>query len=231
MGESKAPPFLSIILPVLNEAECIVQTLLKLQGLRLQGSELIVVDGGSQDGTIGLASILADRIIESPRGRAIQMNVGAAAARGEVFLFLHADTTLPDDARLVISKAIDRGADWGRFDVEIEGRIPMLRVIAFMMNLRSRLSGVATGDQAIFVKRAQFERLGGYPPIPLMEDLALSDALKSVSKPASLRSKVATSGRRWEKHGLWRTIFLMWRLRAAFRWGVSPEILARRYQS
>lgn len=222
-------PTLSIVLPVLNEAECIVATLQKLQALRRQGVELIVVDGGSQDATVSLAETLADRIIASPPGRAIQMNAGAAVARGSVLLFLHADTTLPEDAVQAIFSAMEQGADWGRFDVEIAGRLRMLRVVALMMNLRSRIFSVATGDQGIFVKRTHFERLGAYPPIPLMEDLALSDALRSVSKPACLRSKVITSGRRWEKHGLWRTIFLMWRLRAAFRCGVSPARLAQRY--
>jgi rSAM/selenodomain-associated transferase 2 len=220
---------LSIILPVLNEAERIVPALEELQSLRQAGAEVIVVDGGSRDGTEALAAPLADRVVVSARGRALQMNVGASVAHGDVLLFLHADTTLPRDAWPAIRDAIANGGAWGRFDVDIQGRQAMLRVIAFMMNLRSRLTGVATGDQAVFVRRAEFERLGGYKPIPLMEDLALSDALKAAAKPVCLRSRVTTSGRRWEEHGLWRTIFLMWRLRLAYRLGVPPAVLARRY--
>lgn len=231
MGGSGKAVSLSIILPVLNEAECIVSSLLKLRTLRLEGAEVIVVDGGSRDETVALAATHADRVISCEPGRATQMNRGAAVARGEFLLFLHADTRLPDDAWQALSAEIAKGAVWGRFDVKIEGQPRLLRLIAFMMNLRSRLSGIATGDQAIFVSRSDFERLGGYPPIPLMEDLALSGVLKRLAKPTCLRSRVITSGRRWEKYGLWKTIFLMWRLRAAFRCGVSPEILARLYQS
>ncbi|WP_265943384.1 TIGR04283 family arsenosugar biosynthesis glycosyltransferase [Dechloromonas sp. A34] len=229
-GSNKAVS-LSIILPVLNEAGCIVSTLLELRTLRLNGAEIIVVDGGSQDETVTLAAPHAEQVISCARGRAQQMNRGAAAANGEFLLFLHADTRLPDDAWPTLSGAIAKGAVWGRFDVKIEGQPRLLRLIAFMMNLRSRLSGIATGDQGIFVRRTDFERLGGYPPIPLMEDLALSEALKKLAKPACLRSRVVTSGRRWEKYGLWKTIFLMWLLRAAYRCGVSPEILARQYRS
>lgn len=229
MVEPETRCSLSIILPVLNEAGCIVTTLSKLQALRRQGVELIVVDGGSRDETASLAAPLADRVIASSRGRSLQMNAGAAVATGDVLLFLHADTSLPDDAWTAISDVMVRGAIWGRFDVRIDGRPWMLRVIATMMNWRSRLSGIATGDQAIFVRRTQFHVQGGYPPLPLMEDLALSDSLKVVSRPACLRSKVTTSGRRWEEKGVWRTIFLMWRLRAAFRCGASPDVLARQY--
>ncbi|THF62650.1 TIGR04283 family arsenosugar biosynthesis glycosyltransferase [Pseudothauera rhizosphaerae] len=231
MAEPENRCSLSIILPVLDEAGCIVATLSRLQALRRQGAELIVVDGGSRDGTVGLAEPLADRVIASPRGRSLQMNAGAAIATGDVLLFLHADTSLPEEGWEAISHAVARGAVWGRFDVRIDGRPWMLRVIAAMMNWRSRLSGIATGDQAIFVRRAAFLALGGYPPMPLMEDLALSDALKAVSRPACLRSRVTTSGRRWERKGVWRTIFLMWRLRAAFRRGVSPDALARQYDT
>ncbi len=222
---------LSIILPVMNEAECIASALSRLQHLRRQGAELIVVDGGSHDHTVRLATPLADSVIISACGRAVQMNAGAAAASNDILLFLHADTALPDEAAHAIAAATESGAHWGRFDVEITGKLRMLRVVAFLMNLRSRISGVATGDQGIFVRRTHFEQLGGYPPIQLMEDLALSDLLKSRSSPACLRQKVKTSGRRWEKYGLWRTIFLMWRLRAAFRLGVSTETLARQYRS
>lgn len=225
------PLSLSVILPTLNEAQCVASALFRLQYLRRQGAELIVVDGGSQDETANSAATLADSVIVSARGRANQMNAGAAVARNDILLFLHVDTTLPEEAGQAITAAIEGGALWGRFDVEITGNRRMLRVIGFLMNLRSRISGVATGDQGIFVRRTCFEQVGGYPPIPLMEDLALSDSLKYLSSPACLRYKVKTSGRRWEKYGVWHTILLMWRLRAAFRLGVSPETLARRYPS
>jgi rSAM/selenodomain-associated transferase 2 len=224
-------PSLSIVLPVLNEASCIVAALSALQGLRRQGVEVIVADGQSQDGSAALAAPLADAVIVCVPGRAAQMNAGAARARGETLLFLHADTMLPEGAAQAIAQAMAQGALWGRFDVEIAGKPRILRLVARMMSLRSRLVGVATGDQGIFVRRAVFEREGGYPPVALMEDIALCDVLKKRARPACLRAKVRTSGRRWEKHGVWKTIFLMWRLRAAFRLGVAPEVLARKYET
>jgi rSAM/selenodomain-associated transferase 2 len=191
--------------------------------------ELIVVDGGSGDGTVELARPAADRLLDAPRGRATQMNAGAEASRGEVLLFLHADTTLPPAADDLIRSAIAAGAAWGRFDVRIDGRQPLLRVVERMMNWRSRWSGIATGDQAIFVRRDLFERVGGYPELPLMEDIALSKRLKRFAPPACLRQRVITSGRRWEKHGVLRTILLMWRLRASYFLGADPQQLAIRY--
>lgn len=222
-------PFLSIVVPAFNESQGIADSLASLSRLRDKGAEVIVVDGGSHDGTPSLAQPHADRVISTPRGRARQMNAGAEAASGEVLLFLHADTRLPADADDLIRAAISRGAEWGRFDVDIEGRHPMLRVVAAMINLRSRLSGIATGDQGIFVLGRTFSEIGGYPDIPLMEDVALSDLLRKKNHPACLRERVGTSGRRWEKHGVWRTILLMWRLRTAYRLGVSPEKLVRTY--
>lgn len=220
---------ISIVIPVLNEASGIVSCLTDLQSLRGAGTEVIVVDGGSQDDTFDLAFPLADHVLISQPGRGRQMNVGAAAAAGDILLFLHADTRLPDDALPAIEHAFRDGAGWGRFDVRIEGKPPMLRVVAKLMNLRSRISGIATGDQAIFVGREAFWKVGGYPDMPLMEDLALSDALAKIGRPACLRSKVRTSGRRWEQNGVWKTIFLMWYLRTAYRMGVAPSVLARRY--
>jgi rSAM/selenodomain-associated transferase 2/rSAM/selenodomain-associated transferase 1 len=222
-------PELSIIVPVLNEAARIAQALQALQGLRAAGAELVVVDGGSADGTAQLAAPLADRVLVAARGRAAQMNSGAAASRGRVLLFLHADTALPEAALSAIREAVDGGAGWGRFDVRIDGRHPVLRVVERMMNWRSRLTGIATGDQAIFVRREIFESLGGYPDLPLMEDIAFCAALRRQSPPACLRETVTTSGRRWEKHGVLRSILLMWRLRAAFFFGADPAHLARRY--
>jgi rSAM/selenodomain-associated transferase 2 len=222
-------PRLSIVVPVLNEAGEVAPRLETLAPLRSRGSELIVVDGGSTDATGELARPLADQFIRTPRGRAVQMNAGAMRSRGEILLFLHLDTALPPDADRLIHSAIDSGAAWGRFDVRIEGAHPILWLIARMMNLRSRLTGIATGDQAVFVRRGTFEQLGGYPEILLMEDIALSKRLRHIGRPACLRERVRTSGRRWESGGVFRTIWLMWRLRAAYALGADPSLLAVRY--
>jgi rSAM/selenodomain-associated transferase 2 len=217
---------ISIVVPVLDEAACIVACLQPLQSLRAAGHEVIVVDGGSRDASAELAAPLADRVLRAPRGRALQMNAGARAARGEVLLFLHADTRLPADA----ARAVLARGEWGRFDVEIEGRHALLPLIARLMNLRSRLTGIATGDQAIFVRRALFERLGGYAGIPLMEDIELSRRLRRVAPPVCLRLRAVTSGRRWETRGVLRTVLLMWRLRLAYFLGADPRRLAERYR-
>ncbi len=216
---------ISVIVPVLNEAPGIAAALAALQPMRRRGHEVIVVDGGSSDGTAALAAALADRVIAAPRGRAAQMNAGAAVASGDALLFLHADTRLPDAADQLLGAALEQRV-WGRFDVRIEGRSPLLVVVAFCMNWRSRLTGIATGDQAIFVRRREFP---GFPQIPLMEDIAFSRQMKRISRPACLRPKALTSGRRWERHGVLRTILLMWRLRLAYWLGAPPEELARRY--
>ena len=220
---------LSIIIPVLDEAERIGGLLAALQAWREQRVEVIVADGGSRDGTPGLCVGLADQVIASARGRAAQMNAGAATSHGDVLFFLHADTMPPADAPTAIAAAIAGGADWGRFDVRIDGTHPLLRVVERMMNWRSRLTGIATGDQAIFVRRATFDAVGGYPAIPLMEDIRLSSTLRCVSSPACLREQVYTSGRRWESRGVVPTILLMWTLRLAFFCGADPVRLARRY--
>ncbi|EXI87131.1 MAG: Poly-beta-1,6-N-acetyl-D-glucosamine synthase [Candidatus Accumulibacter regalis] len=222
-------PFLSLILPVLNEAPTLATQLAQLQCLRARGAELLVVDGGSSDGTLALAADGADRLLDSPRGRALQMNAGARASRGEVLLFVHADTTLPRDADALIRAAIVGGATWGRFDVTIASRHRLLRIVAAMMNWRSRLTGIATGDQAIFVRREAFLAVGAFPELALMEDIALCKRLKAIASPACLRARVSTSGRRWEKHGVLRTIVLMWRLRASYFLGADPAQLALRY--
>jgi len=223
---------LSIVVPTLNEAPGIVVHLTALQPLRDRGHEVIVADGGSSDGTPALARPLADRVIASSRGRALQMNAGAVVACGDVLLFLHADTRLPDGADALIDGALaGSGCFWGRFDIRIDGRHPMLPVIACMMNQRSRVTGIATGDQALFMTRSAFERVGGFPAIALMEDITLSRRLRTVSRPACLRARVTTSGRRWEKQGVGRTILLMWRLRLAYFFGAEPARLAQRYRS
>lgn len=220
---------LTIVVPVLNEAERIEGHLRALEPMRSRGVEIIVVDGASTDATRRLAAPYADRVLDAPRGRATQMNAGARIARGDALLFLHADTALPDAADRLVLGALER-APWGRFDVRIEARHRLLAVVARMMNLRSRLSGIATGDQAIFVRRPVFEAIGGFPQIPLMEDIALSSLLKRVGRPACLRERVATSGRRWERGGVARTIVLMWRLRFAYWLGADPAELGRRYR-
>jgi rSAM/selenodomain-associated transferase 2 len=221
---------LSIIVPCLNEAEGIVQALAALAPLRARGAEVIVVDGGSSDGTVERAASFADVVISAPRGRAPQMNAGAARARGEIMLFLHADTLLPESADALIVDGLKRSRrGWGRFDVVISGGNPLLPVVAWLMNVRSRLTGIATGDQAIFVTRSLFTAAGGYPEIALMEDIALSKRLKRFGRPLCLRHRLVASGRRWEKHGVVRTILLMWRLRLAFWLGADPGKLAVRY--
>lgn len=226
-----AAPHLSIIVPALNEAAGIRATLEPLQPLRARGHEVIVVDGGSEDATVALAQPLADRVLVAARGRARQMNAGAQEARGEVLLFLHADTLLPPEAdRRVLEELARSSRGWGRFDLRLTGRHPLLRLTARLIGLRSRLTGMATGDQAIFVRRDWFEQAGSFPEIPLMEDLALSRALKRRGRPLCLRERVTTSSRRWEERGILRTVLLMWRLRLAYYRGADPHDLARRYR-
>ena len=221
---------LSIVMPVLDEAAGIQATLQALAPLRERGHELIVVDGGSTDTTPALAAASADLVIAAPRGRARQMNAGAARASGQVLLFLHADTLLPEGADETLLQALAGGRRWGRFDVRIGGRSRWLVLVAALMNLRSRLTGIATGDQAIFVERTLFEQLGGYAGLPLMEDIELCRRLRTTGRPACLHERVLTSGRRWETRGVWRTVFLMWRLRWRYWRGEAPEALARAYR-
>ena len=222
---------ISIIIPTLNEAAGVERALAALQPLRRRGHELIVVDGGSGDGTPSLARPLADHVLCAPRGRASQMNSGVQRAAGEVLLFLHADTRLPPQAdRLIASGLQDSGREWGRFDIRIDGRHPLLRVVATMMNLRSRLTGICTGDQAIFVRREAFVACGGYPAVALMEDVALSRILKARSRPLCVAAPVRTSARRWESRGVLRTMLLMWWLRLRFFLGTPPDRLARMYE-
>lgn len=220
---------LSIIIPVLNEAGIVRDCLTRLQPMRLSGAELIVVDGGSADGTAVLAGPLASRVVRSPTGRAVQMNAGARVAEGDVLLFLHADTVLPPDANRRLGEAFAAGATWGRFDVRLSGRHPLLRLVETLMNWRSRLTGIATGDQGIFVRRDSFRQAGGFPEIPLMEDVAFSKKLKRAAPPVCLQAPVTTSSRRWETRGILRTILLMWELRLRYFLGADPAVLARRY--
>ncbi len=231
---------LRIVIPVLNEGEGLTARLRALQALRVRGAELVVVDGGSSDSTWAIARALADRVLLAPRGRAAQMNAGAYwnasvrvnaslyGAQTTALLFLHADTQLPPDADTLIEQALHT-AHWGRFDLRMDSTQCPLRMVAGMMTLRSRLTGIATGDQAMFVRRETFEAVGGFETIPLMEDIALSKSLLRFGPPACLRERVTTSARRWQKHGVWRTILLMWRLRAAYFFGSAPNVLAARY--
>jgi len=224
-------PCVSLIVPVLNEAPLITAALLRLQPLRAANVEVIVVDGGSADTSVALAVPLADRVLCVPKGRASQMNAGAAVALAPILLFLHIDTSLPEHACEALSGALmQTSRAWGRFDVVISGQPRMLRVVATLMNLRSRLTGIATGDQAIFVRREVFYAVGGFPLQLLMEDIALSRLLLRHSAPVCLPQRVLTSGRRWIEGGLWRTVILMWRLRLLYWLGVSPDKLARHYR-
>lgn len=220
---------ISIVIPVLNEGDSVRSVLGRLAAQRAAGAEVVVVDGGSTDQTLANADGLCDQLISAPRGRGSQMNAGAHQARGAALLFLHADTVLPTGALDAVTRAIERGALWGRFDVTIDGASRWFPVIAFLMNLRSRWSGIATGDQAIFVSRQAFLESGGFPDIALMEDVAFCSILRSRRRPACLSEKVITSGRRWDKHGVLRTILMMWWLRLRFFLGASPDKLAREY--
>jgi rSAM/selenodomain-associated transferase 2 len=223
-------PRLSIIIPTLNESAGIVAHLAALQVLRPQGVELVVVDGGSADDTVRLAQPLADRVLAAPRGRGAQMNVGARAASGDVLLFLHADTRLPRDAPEQVHAALADGQHvWGRFDVAIAGSHPFLHVIAWCINQRSRWTGIATGDQAIFVRRDVFEAAGRFAEIALMEDVALAKRLRRWTRPRCLECRVTTSGRRWQARGVLRTMLLMWLLRLGYWLGCKPAFLARLY--
>jgi len=220
---------LSVIVPALNEEASIGLTLSALQQMRALGHEVLLVDGGSLDETVAMAEGLVDRIITGERGRAAQMNAGAREASGQVLWFVHADTLVPVDSSASIQRAVADGAQWGRFSVQLDAPGLVFRLIAWFMNRRSCLTGVATGDQAIFVRREPFERVGGYPDIPLMEDVALCKTLRSHGRPACLPRRVRTSARRWERNGVWSTVLLMWRLRYAYWRGADPGELHRRY--
>ncbi len=220
---------LLVVMPVLNEAASLAESLRALQPLRQRGASLVVVDGGSTDGSFDIADRVADRTLSAARGRASQMNAGAAARPCRIILFLHADTRLPDGAYELVLEAIADGHAWGRFDVRIDSHRPPLRWVGRLMNLRSRLTGIATGDQAMFMTRAAFHAVGGFPALALMEDIEMSRRLKRIGRPACLRDCVLTSARRWEQGGVGRTVWLMWRLRAAYFFGADPARLAQRY--
>ena len=221
---------LVIIVPVRNEAALLEQALARLQPLRAGGVELIVVDGQSHDGSADRARGLADRVLRTAAGRALQMNAGAAASDRSLLLFLHVDTELPPDGVRALLAAIDGGFDWGRFDVSIEPATALLRVVAAMMNLRSRASAICTGDQALFMRREVFDAIGGFPLQELMEDVEISRRLRRLGRPACLHLRVRTSSRRWLRHGVLRTVSLMWWLRLRYALGAEPSALARLYR-
>ncbi|WP_455217765.1 TIGR04283 family arsenosugar biosynthesis glycosyltransferase [Kaarinaea lacus] len=220
----------SIVIPVLNEEAAIPEKLAQLQPLRNEGHEVIVVDGGSADSSIQLARQGADIVIQSAKGRATQMNAGAGIANGELLVFLHIDTDLPSGGiGEVVNNIAKNGEYWGRFNVRLSGSHFLFRIIETMMNWRSRITGIATGDQVIFVSRGLFQRTGGFPDIPLMEDIELSSRLKKISKPVCLKDEVITSSRRWESSGICKTIIFMWWLRLSYWLGKDPSQLARQY--
>ncbi|WP_404363585.1 TIGR04283 family arsenosugar biosynthesis glycosyltransferase [Marinobacter sp.] len=229
--EPPGPPRISIIVPVWREAASIEASLLPLQPWREAGHEVIVVDGGSDDGTREKARPLCNHLVTAELGRAAQMNAGAELASGDILLFLHADTRLPQAARETLADFYRSHLHWGRFDVRLSGRRLLFRVIAWFMNQRSRLTGIATGDQAIFVRRSVFEALHGFARVPLMEDVELSSRLRLASRPWCIHDPVVTDSRRWESRGAWHTIWLMWRLRWRYWRGESPNTLAQEYRS
>lgn len=223
---------IAIVVPVYNEALALPRLIQQLTALRQtanQQFELVFVDGGSADDTVTLLKNADLPVIASPKGRAWQMNAGAAQTTGDELLFLHADTQLPPNALQAISSSLTNEICWGRFDVRIAGKPWMLGVVARMMNWRSRLTGIATGDQAMFMTRSAFQAIGGFPEQALMEDVEASRRLRQLSRPACISSTVVTSGRRWETRGVWTTIFLMWRLRWAYWRGQNPKQLAELY--
>ena len=221
--------FISIIIPVLNEEKSVKALLQQLQIYRQQGHEVIVVDGGSDDETVSISKPIADKVITSDSGRARQMNKGVAESTNEVLWFLHADTSIPENVIETIKKSLNK-YDWGRFNIELSGPQFIFRIIEKMINIRSCLSGVATGDQGIFVNRKIFDSVGGYSEFPLMEDVALSKKLKTISQPACIKETLTTSSRRWEKSGIIKTILLMWYLRFLYWIGVTPDKLAKLYR-
>ncbi len=222
-GDRAGVKMLSLVIPVLNEAENL-EDVLRNAASACPGAELIVVDGGSRDGTPELvARFPGVRLLQSERGRAVQMNAGGAAAQGDILMFLHADTRLPTGAAAAVAAALrDPEVVGGRFDIRLDSRRVLIRAVANLMNTRSRLTGIATGDQAMFVRRSVFAAVGGFPRIPLMEDVEFSRQVKRLGRLAALRLQVTASARKWEREGILRTILLMWSLRLLYWLGVSP---------
>ncbi|MGK0500022.1 MAG: rSAM/selenodomain-associated transferase 2 [Oceanicoccus sp.] len=220
---------LSIIIPVINEADRLAKLLSDLRQRLPYSVEILVADGGSSDNSLAEANRLADKAVLCSRGRALQMNAAAEHAAGEWLLFLHADTQLPNEMAALLEQLSTRSCDWGFFRVRLSGRQALLRLVERGMNLRSRLTHVATGDQCLFVRRSVFEQLAGFPELPLMEDVAMSKRLRAVSKPFIYATPVITSSRRWQQNGVIKTVLLMWLLRLAYFLGCQPRYLARLY--
>ena len=222
---------ISIVVPVLNEASSLEGFLRPLYESCAKDCEILVVDGGSEDNSVQIAEKYSHKVITSPAGRARQMNAGAEYATGSILLFLHADTVLPEDFQnLIINEMQKKNKSWGRFDVSLSGKQFMFRVIENLMNFRSSVTGIATGDQAIFLRKSLFESVGGFSDMPLMEDIEFCEKLKQKESPLCLKQRVLTSSRRWEEYGIWRTIILMWQLRLAYFLGKDPVLLKRKYQ-
>ena len=220
---------LSIVIPVLNEANNIATCLSALQPLRQLGAEVIVVDGHSEDNTVALVESGADQLINSQRGRARQMNAGAAVAQGKWLLFLHADTRLPEKMSDIVMAWDFSKSKWGFFSIRLDDGRLAFRFIEWFMNIRSYYTGIGTGDQCQFVEREVFEDLGGFADIPLMEDIELSKRLKRVSRPLVVVARVKTAARKWKNGGLLSTILMMWRIRLAYFFGAAPEQLVEKY--
>lgn len=229
-GGGLSKPLLSLVVPTFNEGELVLRCVERLAPFRAAGHELILVDGGSPGLPLELLQERVDRLLISPPGRALQMNLGAEASQGQVLWFLHVDAVPPPGADRILLQSLDGRPGWGRFDVRLSGRHPLLRLVERGMNWRSRRSGIATGDQGIFVDRQSFERVGGYPRQPLMEDIEISRRLKRLNPPRCLEAELRVSSRRWERQGILRTILLMWLLRLAYWLGASPARLAGLYR-
>jgi rSAM/selenodomain-associated transferase 2 len=221
---------ISIIIPTRNEALHIEPLLRSLQPLRHKGHEVIVVDGESEDGTTEIAASLVDMLLKTSAGRARQMNAGASVANGRLLWFLHADSVIPDEAALMLANTVEENPlAWGRFDIRLSGSHYLFRVVEVMINFRSRITEIATGDQGIFVSRELFYSVNGFPDQPLMEDIEISKTLKKISKPVCFSEHLLTSSRRWEEHGIARTIVKMWGLRLAYFMGTPADRLASSY--
>ncbi len=221
---------ISVIIPTFNESKNITATLKQLQALRKNGHKVLLADGGSTDNTIALAAPFVDEIIISEKGRATQMNSAAVKTQSDVLWFLHADTLVPENSDTIICRHLENTRKvWGRFNIQLSGQNFLFRVIENMINLRSKLTGIATGDQGIFIQQDIFKKLNGFSEIPLMEDIEITKRLKKISSPVCITHKLTTSSRRWGKHGILKTVFLMWQLRLAYYIGASANKLARKY--
>jgi rSAM/selenodomain-associated transferase 2 len=220
---------ISVIIPTLNEADNIMNTMVSVQSG--QAVEVIVVDGGSSDSTRRLAEEGGARVISTSRGRAVQMNTGAAGAQGEIFLFLHGDSQAPVRFDGLIRHALldpDRAA--GAFQLQIAGEGRGLRIIEKMANWRSRWFQLPYGDQGIFIRAELFRKMGGFPELPIMEDFIFIQRLQRQGRIVTLSASVLTSGRRWESLGIWRTTWRNQMMLAGYYGGISLGCLSRWYR-